>query len=169
MSDVVVDTNVVLVANGQHGDVSPDCVATCAKRLQAVMQNGKLALDDGFLILSEYQNKTKSKVGKGSGDAFVKWALQNHANPLRVDSVELQEHDERAFVSFPDDPDLENFDLSDRKFVAVAAAHPQKPPILQATDSKWLNWEKPLRRYGITVEFLCPNDIARFKANKSKP
>jgi hypothetical protein len=169
VSDVVVDTNVVLVANGQHGDVSPDCVATCAKRLQAVMQKGKLALDDGFLILSEYQNKTKSKVGKGSGDAFVKWALQNNANPHRVERVALLEHAGRGFASFPNDAALANFDPSGRKFVAVAAAHPQKPPILQATDSKWLNWEKPLRRHGITVEFLCRNDIARFKANKSKP
>lgn len=168
MSAVVVDTNVVLVANGQHGDVSRECVATCALRLQAVMQNGKLALDDGFHILSEYQNKTKPKVGKGPGDAFVKWALQNNPNPHRVERVALREHAARAFASFPNDAALANFDPSDRKFVAVAAAHPKKPPILQAADSKWLDWEKPLRRHRITVEFLCPNDIARFQANKSK-
>jgi hypothetical protein len=72
-------------------------------------------------------------------------------------------------VSFPDDPDLAQFDPSDRKFVAVAAAHPERPPILQAADSKWLAWEKPLRRHDITVEFLCPDDIERFQANKSKP
>ena len=89
--------------------------------------------------------------------------------PNRVECVELEDHAGRMFASFPDDARLAKFDPSDRKFVAVAAAHPQKPPILQATDSKWLNWEKPLRRHGITVEFLCRNDIARFKANKSKP
>ena len=29
----VIDTNVLLVANEQHADVSPDCVATCVRRL----------------------------------------------------------------------------------------------------------------------------------------
>ncbi len=169
MSAVVVDTNVVLVANGQHRDVSSGCVAACALKLQAVMQQGRLALDDCFRILSEYQNKTTPKTGNRPGDAFVKWALQNNANPLRVACVALHDHAQRAFVSFPDDPDLANFDSSDRKFVAVAGAHPEKPPVLQAADSKWLAWEKPLRRHGITVEFLCSDDIARFQANKSKP
>lgn len=120
MSAVVVDTNVVLVANGQHGDVSSNCVATCALKLQAVMQEGKLALDDCFRILSEYQNKTTPKTGNRPGDAFVKWALQNNANPHRVDRIELQEHAGRAFASFPDDPGLASFDPPDRKFVAVA-------------------------------------------------
>ena len=83
------DTNVILVANGQHRDVSFGCVAACALKLQAVMQQGRLALDDCFRILSEYQNKTTPKTGNQPGDAFVKWALQNNANPLRVDCVEL--------------------------------------------------------------------------------
>lgn len=169
MSVVVVDTNVVLVANGQHADVSPACVATCALRLQAIMQKGRLALDDCFRILSEYQNKTTPRTGNRPGDAFVKWALQNNANALRVACVALEEHDQRAFASFPVDPDLANFDPPDRKFVAVACAHPERPPILQAADSKWLAWEGALERHGVTVEFLCPEDIARFQANKSKP
>lgn len=169
MSVVVVDTNVVLVANGQHPDVSPACAATCAQKLQAVMKNGKLALDDGFRILQEYQKKTTPKAGNRPGDAFVKWALQNNANPRRVDRVELQDHATRTFASFPDDPGLANFDPPDRKFVAVAGAHPEKPPILQAADSKWLGWAGALACHGITVEFLCLNDIARFQANKSRP
>ena len=72
MSALVVDTNVVLVANGQHPDISPDCVAACALKLQAIMQSGKLALDDCFRILGEYQNKTTPKNGNRPGDAFVK-------------------------------------------------------------------------------------------------
>ena len=75
MSVRVVDTNVVLVANRQHQDVSPECVANCAVQLQDIMRNGRLALDDRFLILSEYQNKTQPKRGNRPGDAFVKWAL----------------------------------------------------------------------------------------------
>ena len=169
MSAVVVDTNVVLVANGQHPDVSDQCVVSCAERLQAVMQQGRLALDDCFCILLEYQNKTTPKTGNRPGDAFVKWALQNNANKHRVHLVKLEDHAERGFVSFPDEPDLAKFDPPDRKFVAVAGAHPDKPPILQAADSKWLAWAGALERHGIKVEFLCPDDIARFQVNKSRP
>ena len=166
MNAVVVDTNVILVANGQHEDVSQACVAECALKLQTIMQRGRLALDDCFRILQEYQNKTTPKTGNRPGDAFVKWALQNRANPRRVHQVSLKEHAVRGFDTFPDDVDLENFDPSDRKFVAVACGDPHKPPILEAADSKWLAWAEPLRRCGITVEFICQDDIARFHGRK---
>ena len=169
MNVAVVDTNVVLVANGQHVGVSPDCVKTCALALQSVMRSGKLALDDGFRILLEYQNKTQPKKGNRPGDAFVKWALNNRANAKWVEQVNLVEHDERGFESFPDDPELANFDTADRKFVAVSGAHPDRPSIAQATDSKWLGWAPALQRHGIGVAFLCPADIQRFNAKKKGP
>ncbi len=166
MTCEIVDTNVVLVANGQHKDVSPDCVAACALRLQKIMQSGKLALDDQFLILLEYQNKTTPKHSARPGDAFVKWALQNSANADRVDCIPIIEHPERGYESFPNNAELTNFDPPDRKFVAVACAHPDKPPILQAADSKWLGWSAALNTHAVTVDFLCPKDIARFQSNK---
>lgn len=167
MTCEIVDTNVVLVANGQHQDVSPECVAACALRLQKIMKEGKIALDDQFLILLEYQNKTTPKANTRPGDAFVKWALQNSANIGRVDCVQIIDHPERGFASFPDNADLMEFDPPDRKFVAVACAHPDKPPILQAADSKWLGWNAALNSHSVTVDFLCPDDIARFQENKS--
>ena len=166
MTGIIVDTNVILVANGQHRDISPACVAACAQRLQAIMQTGKLVLDDGFRILNEYLNKTTPKTGNRPGDAFVKWALRNNPNARRVTCVRLEEHAERGFESFPDDPDLVAFDHADRKFVAVSCAHPDTPPILQAADSKWLDWAEPLSHAGVAVQFICQDDIARFHANK---
>lgn len=166
MSVTVVDTNVILVANGQHQDVSSECVKNCTLALQGIMRSGKLALDDGFLVLREYQNKTQPKKGNRPGDAFVKWALNNRCNTKHVDQVNLLEHDERGFESFPDDADLANFDAPDRKFVAISGAHPDKPPIAQAADSKWLDWAPALQRHGIKVDFLCQADIQRFHENK---
>lgn len=166
MNCSIVDTNVILIANGQHDDVSPECVASCALRLQAIMRSGKLALDENFRILSEYQNKTVPKTGNRPGDAFVRWALQNNANAARIDCVFLTEHADRGFENFPDDDDLLDFDAPDRKFVAVACGHPGSPPILQGADSKWLGWHAALNRNGVIVEFLCPDDISRFQANK---
>ena len=97
----VVDTNVILVANGQHGDVSPDCVIACAQRLATIRATQRIALDDAFEILLEYQNKTTPKTSNRPGDAFVKWALQNNANPDKCDLVKLTPHDERVYDSFP--------------------------------------------------------------------
>lgn len=162
----IVDTNVVLVANGQHQDVSPDCVKQCALMLQSIMQRGRIAVDDRFLILREYQKKTQPKRGNRPGDAFVKWALRNNANSERCDQVPLKDDHDRGFTSFPDDAELVNFDAADRKFVAVAAAHRKHPPILQAADSKWLDWLEALNRYDVKVDFVCEADIKRFHQHK---
>lgn len=164
----IVDTNVILVANGQHDDVSPPGVSACALKLQAIMAGGRIALDHAFEILLEYQNKTTPKLSNRPGDAFVKWALQNNANTTKCDRIELNAHPSRGYDSFPDDARISNFDPPDRKFVAVASAHPEKPPILQAADSKWLGWEPALNDHGIQVDFLCPADILRFQAKKTK-
>ncbi len=164
----IVDTNVILVANRQHAGVSDACIVSCAQRLHAIMTSGRVAIDDGYRILNEYQNKTTPHVGKRPGDAFVKWLLRNNANDEKCDRVKLADHPERGFESFPDDPRLENFDPPDRKFVAVACTHDQHPPIAQAADSKWLDWEPALRDHGVSVEFLCPGDIRRFDRKKRR-
>jgi hypothetical protein len=162
----IIDTNVILVANGQHHDVSPSCRAECALALQTIMQKGRFAIDDKFLILSEYQNKTQPKIGNRPGDAFVKWALQNNANKAKCDRVPLKQDSGRGFESFPDDSKLNKFDEPDRKFVAVSASHAEHPPIVEAADSKWLDWAPTLQKYGIEVEFICKTDIERFHRNK---
>lgn len=166
MSVLVIDTNIILVANGQHSKVSPSCVINCVLALQEVMRSGKLILDEGFLILLEYQNKTQPKIGNRPGDAFVKWALNNRSNSKHVETVALVKHHERGFESFPDELELANFDVADRKFVAVSAAHFDKPSISQATDSKWLEWAPALKRCGIRVDFLCESDIQKFQKKK---
>jgi len=162
----IVDTNVILVANRQHPDVSEECISSCSKQLQSIMASGRIALDSNFEIISEYQNKTQPNRGKGPGDVFLKWALQNNANTGRCDLIDLKPHSIRGYESFPEDDRLSKFDPPDRKFVAVAAAHEAHPPILQAADSKWLGWAPALADHGIQVDFLCPCDIQRFHEKK---
>ena len=164
----IVDTNVILVASGQHPDVGPDCVIACTQRLQRIMAGERIAVDDKFEILLEYQNKTLPKTGNRPGDAFVRWALRNCANTLRCDQIALTPSQKNGYEEFPVDIRLADFDPPDRKFVAVAAAHPNRPPILQAADSKWLGWNPALEDNGITVDFLCPKDLERFRQNKAK-
>lgn len=166
MMKAVIDTNVLLVANGQHLEVSLDCVDECARRLQHMQHAGVTVIDDAFRMLGEYQQKTQLSPPKGVGDVFLKWLLRNSENPARVEQVTLTELAEDSFSEFPD-PALEQiFDRSDRMFAAVANAHPDKPPIWQAADCKWLDWWQALQAKGLAVEFLCPEDACQFYRGK---
>jgi hypothetical protein len=71
-----------------------------------------------------------------------------------------------SYEEFPSHAGLDDFDHSDKKFIAVSNAHPEKPPILQATDSKWWGWRKALKEVGITVLFICPRYSRRKFAEK---
>lgn len=162
----VIDTNVLLVANGSHADISAPCVAECVRRLQVIQASGTVVIDDAYLIIGEYLHKNRPNAQKGAGNVFLKWLLQNSANSQRVNTVHLTERAPDSYVEFPD-PVLESrFDAPDRKFAAVAYAHQGKPPIWQAADSKWLDWWPELAARGVKVDFLCPDDACRFYAKK---
>ncbi|RUP28440.1 MAG: hypothetical protein EKK45_12535 [Curvibacter sp.] len=161
----VIDTNVLLVANGQHDDVSEDCVAECVKRLRAIQTIGVVVIDDAYRILGEYQNKTSLNPPRGVGDVFLKWLLRQTGSQ-QVEQVAIHETADNCFLEFPD-PALEPlFDAPDRKFAAVAHAHEEKPEIWQAADCKWLDWWPALRAKGIEVDFLCPADTCAFYESK---
>ena len=94
----------------------------------------------------------------GVGDRFMKWVHDNRWSLPDSQRVNITKNSD-SYNEFPEHKELVNFDLSDRKFVAAANAHPDKPPILQATDSKWWGWKDALRDVGINVHFLCSEYI----------
>ncbi len=158
---VVVDTNVVVVANGRSEQASSDCVETCGERLEEIMHGEvKLVLDNRWIILREYMQNLRSN-GADVGDRFLGWLLVNKDERCDLVPITPVDGSENEFEEFPDDPALDSFDPDDRKFIAVACAHPEKPPILQAVDSQWLDFRNAFRRNGVTVEFICEDDIQR--------
>lgn len=164
-SAIVLDTNVLLVADSQHPDVGDECLTKCVELLERVKRRGVVVIDDEYRVLSEYQNKL-SGTGKSLGSVFLKWLLQNQKNHKWVYPVSLNESSLDWFDEFPDQELQKHFDPPDRKFVAIAAAHPDKPDIWQATDCKWLDWRDALSQSGIGVAFCCPDEIQRFYKNK---
>lgn len=162
----VVDTNVVLVANAAHGGVSPDCVLACIARLEALMKDGRVVIDDGYRIIGEYLHRTQPMRNKGVGDVFVRWLLKNSTNAQHVEQVALQETEADVFDEFPGEDLQYEVDPSDRKFFAVAVAHPERPPVWQAADCKWLDWWQRLAAEGVPVNFLCPDDVCRIYRRK---
>ena len=127
--------------------------------------HGAVVIDDAYRIISEYRNKPDVN-GARSGDIFLKWLLNNQTNVAHVHQVSINESTTDHFKEFPDQALQLSFDAADRKFPAVANAHQDKPPILQAADCKWLDWWPTLQAVGITVDFICPADICGFYGNK---
>ncbi|MDE0044218.1 MAG: hypothetical protein OXT74_19430 [Candidatus Poribacteria bacterium] len=163
---VIVDTNVAVVANGKSAQASGDCRTSCINRLLEITGGDvKLALDDQRRIIEEYRGNLSPIGQPGVGDAFLKWVETNWTNQDRCERVSISaiEGSDTEFEEFPDDPELKRFDPDDRKFVAVARKHPEKPPILQAVDSQWLDFQEALSRNGVTVEFICKDDIHRLR------
>lgn len=158
----VIDTNVLVVANGRRADhASAACKLVCVRALREVQTRGHLVLDQGFRILNEYKNQAREGGQPGVGDAFLKWALTNWKNSTRCTLISVAEHAERGFERFPDDRVLVGFDPSDRKFVAVALGHEAAdgtmPRILNATDTDWHEHRAALEAHGLVLDFLCPD------------
>jgi hypothetical protein len=158
----VVDTNVLVVANGRSPQAGPSCVQASTQALLDLQRTGRIVLDAGWRILREYMEQGLSRSGQpGMADAFFKWVFQNQANSEVCETVEIhaRKGSETDFEEFPDSPALAGFDPSDRKFVAVARASPSRPQVMNAVDSDWWDFREPLHRNGIDVLFLCPEQF----------
>ena len=168
----LVDTNVPKTANlAAQPDLDlpfPDeCVLKCVEAIEHVVTQRALVIDAGDEVFDEYRHGLSLAGQPGVGDRFMKW-VHDHRWSLPEDHrVPITKNGE-SYEEFPEHPGLVNFDRSDRKFVAVANAHPEKPPILQATDSKWWSWKGALEDVGITVHFLCPKYVEAKCSEKMK-
>lgn len=162
MKSIVIDTNVLHVANGTTPQAGPNCILAVVERLERVRRRERVCLDETGHILDEYLRQRFSFSGQpGVGDAFFKWLFENQANPRHCERVAVKSLSEEGtrFAEFPSDPRLAGFDPSDRKFVAVALASSKKPPILNAVDSDWWEHREALLSHGVEVEFLCPDQF----------
>lgn len=164
----VIDTNVAVTANGENEGARQVCVASSARALHSVMEAGHVFIDSAGRIVEEYRANLRAKGQPGPGDAFFKWLLTHEWGQRRVTQVPItpKDDDPQDFAEVPRPPGGIRFDPSDRKFLAVAAAHPEHPPILQSLDSKWWGWRGALGAAGITVHFLCEAEIAEKHGKK---
>ena len=158
----VVDTNVPKVANSapnpEESDFPEVCVLACVAAIEQVMLRKSLVIDSGNEIFDEYRQQLSLGGQPGVGDVFMKWVHDRRWLLPEDQRVSITPNGD-SYNEFPAHHGLTEFDRSDRKFVAVANAHPEQPPILQATDSKWWGWKEALREVGITVRFVCPEHI----------
>ena len=158
----VVDTNVLVVANGRSSHADMACINACAHELHHIRQKGRIIIDRQMAVLKEYRQYVDPSGRPGLGDFFFKWVWDNRANTdvCVLINITPSSQDEGDYREFPDDPDLAGFDRSDRKFVSVAIASSLDPTILNAVDKDWWQFHKILKRHGIRVKFLCPQYMA---------
>lgn len=169
---VVVDTNVPIAANGDSA-VSLDCSERCIDAIVLVTSGkARIAVDDGGRIVEEYGHKLAA-AQQGVGHEFLKWVYNNQWDEAHCAQVpitpEAGSADDCDFVEFPASEALRTFDRSDRMFVAVAAAHADRPSILEAADAKWVGWAEALAAAGITVDFVCEHEIREKYEEKFAP
>lgn len=154
----VVDTNVLVVANGRHGRASDECTAAAITALLETREAG-IIVDEGREIFEQYRRHASYSGQPGTGDAFWKWLWDNQANSAVCRQVTLTRVGDSLgeYAEFPQDPELSTFDRSDRVFVAVALASGEQPKILNATDTDWWDARHALARNDVDVRFLCPD------------
>jgi hypothetical protein len=156
MNSYVIDTNVLVVANGKYQKATYKHVYICQKFLMDIREK-KVSIDSLGLILKEYFAHASRSGQPGIGDVFAKWLWYNQWNISSCERVEItpDENGEKGFVEFPGDEDLKTFDMSDRKFVAVAVKSEFDAVICNATDSDWWEHKNHFKRHGIKINFLC--------------
>lgn len=159
MGDFVIDTNVWVMVDKDLNDVNTpselDCIEQCRDWLDAFIscQSSRLILDDSYLILTEYRKDIKRK---GIGEDYLNRLEAQPRNRLIEVTIEF---DDKGLPKVPDVLYQCDFDLSDRKFVAVALAHNPRPTIVNAVDSDWCEKQDAVQQCGLIVHECCPNCV----------
>ena len=96
MTVFVVDTNVAIVANGRGTHADEACQLSCVKRLQSLVKEEELAIDEGGLIFDEYKRRLSFSGAEGAGDAFFKHVFINQFGGRRIRLVPVSQSDDSS-------------------------------------------------------------------------
>ena len=149
---IVVDTNVLRVANGNYEQADPECELACIEMLEGATKGKQIVLlDASNLIMAEYKTE-RSYSGVPAGNAFFKYLHDYQHSAMNVIHIPIQETpvEDGGFSNLPPN----NFDPNDRKFLAVAEAGDGR--VVNATDSDWSEHDAFISSIGVCVLELCP-------------
>lgn len=166
MSRWVVDTNVPIVANGASDPVdaaapSLECRLVAVSFLKNLNEAGVVLLDHAGAIQEEYRRYLSPRGQPGVGDRFYFNVLAS--NPAKVERHDLRKNNVGEYADLPSAVAEAGFDPSDRKFAALAAL--ENVPVVNATDSDWVNHRDVLEENGIQVVFLCGQEPLKWFAD----
>jgi hypothetical protein len=152
----VVDTNVLVVANGQAPHVSTQCTIEAVRFLDHARRRSIIVLDSGGEIFNEYKRHCSFKGQPGAGDRFFLHLHQTQADKRRVERVDIHPLQNGSYKEVP--TPLAQFDLDDHKFIATVIADGRRSKIVNCADSDWKNAESALTACGIQLVELCSSE-----------
>ena len=156
MTTCVVDTNVLVVANGRGTNADEKCKKRCVEELERIVEQCVVVMDCDGRIIEEYMRHARFG-SLGVGDVFFKHVFDNGFNPARVRRVRITptDDDRRGFEELP----VNSLDRADRKFLATAVVG--NAPILNATDSDWDEQRALTTRVDVEVRQICPQHASK--------
>ena len=158
---VIIDTNVIYLSREPIDDL-PDDMVRCAEKCNRYLTeflnnpNPKIVLDSTMAIYNEYKKAYESvkQTSQNVATRFCQWLFYYIRNIDPQDFIDLPLDKRGQYVDFPKDKRLETFDLMDRKFVALANKHPERPFIIEGSDCKWWGFREVFKDLGINVFFV---------------
>lgn len=159
MSEVVVDTNIWVIADEQPAEVKSqaekDCILACCDWLELFVRGDDcLVIDDydTFQILTEYRNNIRSG---GLAENILNKLSSSLFSRLVRKRIEL---DSDNFALVPSQ--FQQIHKNDRKFVAVAIQCEPFATIFHATDRGWITNRDLLEENSLPIKGLCPDLFA---------
>ena len=152
---IVVDTNVLIVANGRDNTPADlECEFACVEMLEGATSGKQIVLlDESNLIMDEYSNHCNYRGAPGVGDEFFKFLYDrqwSEESAIKHVPIQVISDKQGGFANLPPN----SFDKSDRKFLAVAEAGDGR--VVNATDSDWSEHADFIDSIGVQVLELCP-------------
>jgi hypothetical protein len=155
---VVIDTNVLAVAEGMHDGASDECKQACVALIHRVLNGQRVTVDSAGEILYEYSKTLQQAHTSGPATKLAKRLSATWRDPAACHAVEITPTEDGA--SYEEIPTaLRDFDQDDQKFLAAAAATQETPPIFQALDGEWWRRRVDFAADGLSVVFLCATDL----------
>lgn len=166
MGKFIIDTNVLLAANKMSGQLEESDKDVCIDFLINSKENKSIIyIDSKGLFFKEYFKKNSRSGQPGVGDQFAKWLYdnQNNRKVCKIIIITPLDKNGNSFEEFIVPKELDKFDSSDRKFVAVSLACKNEPEICNASDSDWWIYKKDLKKIGLKIKFICPGQVQKWK------
>ena len=139
------------------------CINACILFLTTVKDQHVVLIDDRDEIRTEYAQVLEMGRPYQLGAQFLIHILRHQHNPAHVRQLPLNKSPAGDYIDFPSVPELEAFDVSDRKFAVLALV--SGAAVTNAVDSDWADHLLALSANGIAVDFLCGCDPALWFAS----
>jgi hypothetical protein len=160
MTAIVVDTNVLAVSEGRHDGASDACVAACATLARRIQEGrATVVVDEADEILTEYLRVLGQDGSSGIGVKLARRLRQRKYDDAVCRRVPITpiECPPGSYEEVPEG--LRDFDLDDQKFLAVARADRESPPLFAGIDQEWWRRRADLAAAGFDIQFPCSDDL----------